>query len=882
MAIAKPESNWSRNAGDDLLYSAGLVRVRPLAVAFGLTLTAIWTVPALPVSAGTGTITGQLVDGDSGNNAPAVGVTVQACSGGSCVGTPVVSDSNGNYALSSVPTGTWTVLTLPPTPCGPTDFARAQASNVSVSDTQTTTAPTIILTRAKGGIRGRTYDRALGPLHPIVGATVFADNAEQGGNGYQGATTDANGYFELNCLPAQRGYFITAGAPSYVDQADSLFTVTDGISLYHDMALSQGTSAMHGHVTCGGQVCSPGAGILVLQFCGAGGTGASNPCALSSLSTDLNGDFFTPANSLLAGNYTVHVFAPPGWDNGAYFNIPVLSGENHAMPPMNLIQSTPAASGRLIGNVTDAAGANYSNCRMNTFNQMTATPPIGQGFLTGVPTNADGFYDTGYTLTPDTNGQYRVWLDCPGHDEVTTNVDSLGERMTLGPNWTRRVNFFWPEPPRPYTGGSVAVGAPSAGSDAYFAEGFTGLGGGLAFHEYLTVQNPNTFSEVLTVDYLLASGQVVTKTYTLNAQSRTTINVNADVGPNQNVSAHLHTVAGATPPNTFVAERPMYFMFPGGIDGGDDVMGAQSLGTTYYFAEGYTGAGFHEYLTLANPNPTDAAVNVTYFFNGGAAPMTVAHTILAHSRSTVDVNQEAGANQALSIMVTSTNAVSFLAERPMYFNFRGRTGGSVVVGAVAPATALNLAEGHVDGNFDEFLTVLNPNTSAATVTVTYERTGASPLPQTVTVPANSRGTIHVNDFLAAGTDAAVHIQSTQPVVVERPMYFNFGGRTGGHDAVAVPDTALSTTLNFAEGFTGGSFDEYLTLMNPDPVNPATVQVTYIFDGASPKTVPHTIPPSSRFTIHVNDPAEAGPGKSVSVQISSSIPILGERPMYFAY
>src|SRR3989440_6738512 len=98
----------------------------------------------------------------------------------------------------------------------------------------------------------------------------------------------------------------------------------------------------------------------------------------------------------------------------------------------------------------------------------------------------------------------------------------------------------------------------------------------------------------------------------------------------------------------------MYFMFPGGRDGGHDVMGAQSLGTNFYFAEGFTGGGFDEYLTLMNTDAAQTAnVQVTYFFNGGAAPKTVSHPVSPSSPLTVHVNDasEAGARQQVLMLV---------------------------------------------------------------------------------------------------------------------------------------------------------------------------------------------------------------------------------------
>ena len=50
------------------------------------------------------------------------------------------------------------------------------------------------------------------------------------------------------------------------------------------------------------------------------------------------------------------------------------------------------------------------------------------------------------------------------------------------------------------------------------------------------------------------------------------------------------------------------------VTGGHNVAGGdRAAATTWYFAEGYTGAGFDEYLTILNPNPTAAPVTLTYY-----------------------------------------------------------------------------------------------------------------------------------------------------------------------------------------------------------------------------------------------------------------------------
>ena len=61
---------------------------------------------------------------------------------------------------------------------------------------------------------------------------------------------------------------------------------------------------------------------------------------------------------------------------------------------------------------------------------------------------------------------------------------------------------------------------------------------------------------------------------------------------------------------------------------------------TWYFAEGYTGPGFDEYLVVFNPNPMVAAVTITYYLGTGATA-TRALAVAAGARATVAVHDPA-------------------------------------------------------------------------------------------------------------------------------------------------------------------------------------------------------------------------------------------------
>ncbi len=71
----------------------------------------------------------------------------------------------------------------------------------------------------------------------------------------------------------------------------------------------------------------------------------------------------------------------------------------------------------------------------------------------------------------------------------------------------------------------------------------------------------------------------------------------------------------------------------------------------------------------------------------------------------------------------------------------------------------------------------NPNTSAATLTVTYMLQGGGEIVTQRVVGANSRDTIATRDPLEVGPDRAfsTRVLADKPVVVERAMYFGNGG-----------------------------------------------------------------------------------------------------------
>ncbi len=406
-------------------------------------------------------------------------------------------------------------------------------------------------------------------------------------------------------------------------------------------------------------------------------------------------------------------------------------------------------------------------------------------------------------------------------------------------------------------------------STFYFAEGYTGDG----FEEWLCLLNPGDLATTAHITYMFSDGTTQDQDVSIGATSRSTVDVNGVVGLNKNVSVAI------TADDPIVAERPMYFNYKGKWSGGHDVMGATSPQKSLYFAEGYTGANaFDEWLCIANPNSNATTAHITYMFTDGTTQDQDV-SIGATSRSTVDVNGVVGLNKNVSVAITADDPI--VAERPMYFNYKGKwSGGHDVMGATSPQKSLYFAEGYTGANaFDEWLCIANPNSNATTAHITYMFTDGTTQDQDVSIGATSRSTVDVNGVVGLNKNVSVAITADDPIVAERPMYFNYKGKwSGGHDVMGA--TSPQKSLYFAEGYTGANaFDEWLCIANPNS-NATTAHITYMFTDGTTQDQDVSIGATSRSTVDVN--GVVGLNKNVSVAITADDPIVAERPMYFNY
>jgi autotransporter-associated beta strand protein len=301
---------------------------------------------------------------------------------------------------------------------------------------------------------------------------------------------------------------------------------------------------------------------------------------------------------------------------------------------------------------------------------------------------------------------------------------------------------------------------------------------------------------------------------------------------------------------------------------------------TYFLSEGATGGFFDEDVLIANPNDAAAPVTLTFSKENGQQ-VKATRSLPPQSHLTVHVDQIAGLEAtSASAQVTSESGQPLVVERSMFWDktyYAGHTGSAVD----EPGPDWFFAEGS-QGFFDTFVLVINPNPTATDVTFTFFRENEAPVTKTVAVGPTTRLTLHAGDvpeLIDRSFGIAVH--ASQPIMAERSVYFGTTPTrlwSGGTESAGV--NAPSTHWFLAEGATGGFFDTFVLLSNPQ-TTAANVTVQYLLDTGETITVPKTIPANTRLTINIEAEDDVRlHNAAVSTVVTSDVAIIAERSMYW--
>ena len=186
-------------------------------------------------------------------------------------------------------------------------------------------------------------------------------------------------------------------------------------------------------------------------------------------------------------------------------------------------------------------------------------------------------------------------------------------------------------------------------------------------------------------------------------------------------------------------------------------------------------------------------------------------------------------------------------------------------------------------SFTEVLNIFNPSTAGAQATITYYIQGAQqPLAISRNVAAGSVLRESVNSDVGADRIVAAVITSSQRLYITRTItrISPAGARLDG--STTQPASAPATTWGFPEGYTGVTFQQYLTVLNPgnSPANVTVLLAPQAATAQHARTLRLVVPPRSRATANIRALNLGSTARSVGMLLSSDQPIVPERVIYF--
>lgn len=429
---------------------------------------------------------------------------------------------------------------------------------------------------------------------------------------------------------------------------------------------------------------------------------------------------------------------------------------------------------------------------------------------------------------------------------------------------------------RPATEVATDVQTPMGGragarSSAWFCTGVTSTGDGAA-NGTVVVAN--------------AGARRLTGTVTVVPSQGDTRQLNLSVAPSGRSTVRLVDVVTAPYVSALVE-----------LDGGEAVVElaasgplgetatacASSASTTWYFAEGVTTRDAVEVISLFNPFPEDAIVDLVFITEEGeVTPQALTGlSVRGRGMTAINVGEHVQRRVQVSAQITA-RAGRLVASRLQTFDGSdGRKGLSLALGAAAAGDVWYFPEGFLTEGLTERFQLFNPGRDEArtSVELTLEQGSAEPI--VLTVPGQSRVTLLANDEarIPKGVAHAVTVRSTNdvPVVVERTV-----------DAVSpAPRTGLAITTGarvtaerwvVAAGQADDATEEWLVLQNPGD-RPVRVSVTLLDDGVAvvpPGLGAVDVAPRSRRGIRLNDTVRKGP---TSLLVVGQAPLVVERDTY---
>jgi hypothetical protein len=308
-----------------------------------------------------------------------------------------------------------------------------------------------------------------------------------------------------------------------------------------------------------------------------------------------------------------------------------------------------------------------------------------------------------------------------------------------------------------------SIGATVPKDHWYLPEGSTGPG----METWVLVQNPNRTAAAVQLTCNTDSGPQRGPGAVIPANSRQTFNLAGSVPNTWSVSTQVSSN------KPVIVERAMYGNNRTWAHGS---IGAVLPSTKWYLSEGSTANGMETWILVQNPTYPETHVKIDYMTTKGkvSGPSL---TIPSSSRQNVFVADTVKNAASVSTVVSSDNPV--ICERAMYGNNRAWAHDSI--GVMSPRKTWYLPEGATAGGMETWVTVQNPGSERAGVSLTYMTARGARKGPSLVMPPNTRRTFFVADTVPNVWEVSTMVSSDKPVIVERAMYGN--KRAWAHESI---------------------------------------------------------------------------------------------------
>ena len=321
-----------------------------------------------------------------------------------------------------------------------------------------------------------------------------------------------------------------------------------------------------------------------------------------------------------------------------------------------------------------AEGATFGNFNLFYLIQNPGTQEAQVRVTYLLPSGAPLVKD--YVVAPQS--RFNIWVDSEGATDpalkplANAELSAIIESTNGVPVIAERAMYL-NQPGLALGAGHESAGVTAPSTQWFLAEGATGS----YFDLFILIANPEPTTATVQADFLLTTGQVLTKTYDVTGNSR--FNIWVDREDPMLANAALSTRVTSTNNVPIIVERAMWWPGPTSATWQEahDSPGETTTGTRWAFAEGEEDGArnVETYVLIANTSSFAGTARATVLFEDGSAPVTKDFPLIANSRTNVtpavDFPETAGKRFGMLIESVGTTPAQIVVERAMYSDAGG-------------------------------------------------------------------------------------------------------------------------------------------------------------------------------------------------------------------